>query len=96
MTQQQTELEKAMKEFDEKFDLDGEGFLCLKNECECDSMLNIVKNFISNLLATQKKEMVENIIKEVGYLQAEHANTVRHGDTPDDAYNRVIDLLKQL
>lgn len=49
-----------------------------------------IKNFITTLLEKQREEYVENIKG----LQYEHANVARHGDTPDDAYDRVLNYLE--
>ena len=39
------------------------------------------------------KEVVGEMEKEISDLRAEHANTARHGNDPDSAYDRVESLL---
>jgi hypothetical protein len=57
------------------------------------SQMKYIKSFIQKTLDTHSAHLVERIEREVGDLRAEHANTARHGDTPDNAYDRVENLL---
>lgn len=53
---------------------------------------NQLLQVIPNLLEQTYKKAREDVINELHQCQAEH-NEARHGDTVDDAYDRVIDYI---
>jgi hypothetical protein len=60
--------------------------------CNADGMINGFNQALSKInteLITQK--ILEVIKKEIHDCMCEH-NETRHGDKPDDAYDRVLDL----
>lgn len=62
---------------------------------ECVIALNVLQN-----LKSRKQELVEGICKmleeEVTNLSWEHENLSRHGDMPQDAYDRVLHFIDTL
>jgi hypothetical protein len=86
-------VEEKIEEFKTKFSYGGFGGLMPQHRDGGQILMTEVTDFIRMALDQHSAHLVERLEREVADLRSEHANTARHGNTPDDAYGRVENLL---
>ena len=99
MPKEQNIVEEILEEFDEKFDDNlfewTGGVDRVSGEPYYQDMSDTVKDFIKSAIHKVQQDFIKKEIEDIKDLRDEHANTARHGDTPDSAYDRVENHLQR-